>query len=94
MSTEAITYLLPGTLLSIDVPLSQASLLPYLGFLYFMSYPKNRTPNTANFGFQVAVQELTRANVWNAVPVAVCALYCGDGYRDQDRLFQASPNCV
>ena len=30
----------------------QASLLPYLIFLYFLSYPKNNTPALGNFGFQ------------------------------------------
>lgn len=30
----------------------QASLLPYLLFLYFLSYRGNRIPNLANFGFQ------------------------------------------
>ena len=30
----------------------QASLLPYLLFLYFLSFKANRLPETANFGFQ------------------------------------------
>jgi Protein of unknown function (DUF3593) len=30
----------------------QASLLPYLLFLYFLSFRANRTPDLANFGFQ------------------------------------------
>ena len=30
----------------------QASLLPYLLFLYFLSFKANRIPETANFGFQ------------------------------------------
>ena len=30
----------------------QASLLPYLGFLYFLSFRANRTPNLGNFGWQ------------------------------------------
>lgn len=30
----------------------QASLLPYLSFLYFLSFRGNRTPNLGNFGFQ------------------------------------------
>jgi hypothetical protein len=30
----------------------QASLVPYLLFLYFLSYRGNRIPNLANFGFQ------------------------------------------
>lgn len=30
----------------------QASLLPYLGFLYFLSFRGNRTPNLGNFGWQ------------------------------------------
>eukprot|EP00571_Detonula_confervacea_P017770 CAMPEP_0172311554 /NCGR_PEP_ID=MMETSP1058-20130122/15112_1 /TAXON_ID=83371 /ORGANISM="Detonula confervacea, Strain CCMP 353" /LENGTH=567 /DNA_ID=CAMNT_0013024777 /DNA_START=35 /DNA_END=1738 /DNA_ORIENTATION=+ len=30
----------------------QASLLPYLAFLYFLSFRGNRTPNLGNFGFQ------------------------------------------
>jgi high-affinity Fe2+/Pb2+ permease len=30
----------------------QASLLPYLIFLYFLSFKANRIPATANFGFQ------------------------------------------
>ncbi|GKZ01204.1 hypothetical protein MPSEU_001071800 [Mayamaea pseudoterrestris] len=30
----------------------QASLLPYLLFLYFLSFKANRIPSTANFGFQ------------------------------------------
>ena len=29
----------------------QASLLPYLGFLYFLGYHANRTPKQAQFGF-------------------------------------------
>uniref|UniRef100_A0A7S4BDR5 Ycf49-like protein n=1 Tax=Chrysotila carterae TaxID=13221 RepID=A0A7S4BDR5_CHRCT len=61
MQMELVDTILPGTdmLLAFSDQGSnlagqffQASLLPYLGFLYFMSYPKNRTPNTANFGFQ------------------------------------------
>ena len=30
----------------------QASLLPYLGFIYFLSFRGNRTPNLGNFGWQ------------------------------------------
>lgn len=30
----------------------QASLLPYLGFLYFLSFRGNRTPSLGNFGWQ------------------------------------------
>ena len=30
----------------------QASLLPYLAFLYFLSFRGNRTPNLGNFGWQ------------------------------------------
>jgi hypothetical protein len=30
----------------------QASLLPYLGFLYFLSFRGNRTPELGNFGWQ------------------------------------------
>ncbi len=30
----------------------QASLLPYLTFLYFLSFRGNRTPDLGNFGFQ------------------------------------------
>lgn len=30
----------------------QASLLPYLGFLYFLSFKENRIPDVGNFGFQ------------------------------------------
>jgi len=30
----------------------QYSLLPYVGFLYFLNYPANKTPKVANFGFQ------------------------------------------
>ena len=30
----------------------QSSLLPYLAFLYFLSFKENRIPDVANFGFQ------------------------------------------